>query len=396
MSGVLYIVGGGINQSEEQIFSEFIKSSGGPLAKFAFVVSASGDNPDAVFESYVETFAKLGVARQRCVLIPLYAQHVKDKHGFNARNGDHDCIPPAFENVTGVWFSGGDQYHTAKCLLRSDGTYTRALKIIHQIYKQGGSIGGSSAGAAIMGRIMIGGGNNRGVLYHDTVFGYDDYKEISQKDDSVSPLILAKGLGFFPCGIIDQHFNKRPRLLRLIEACITNPQGVDQGFGISEDTALVYKDNVIEVLGTGSVYIIDCCNAVKTANGCYDGLMLHALQQGDRLNQKTGKFMLADDCKNKNTKYVTRDYISGGIIDSPFFSDFIDTNLLSAKGNCIYSSGEKCIYSAKESVIYEAHEKTYKVVLKYFRDENTKGYRSVRSTSFVNVCLTVSTYLGNL
>jgi len=185
-----------MNRGEEEIVSAFIASAGGPAAKFAFVVSASGDDPDGTFRSYVDDFARLGVERQNCVLIPLYAMHVKDERGFNAYNGDEESLPALLEGVTGVWFSGGDQYHTAQCFLRPDGTYTRALEILHEIYQKGGAIGGSSAGAAIMSHVMIGGGNNRGTLYHDTVFGYDTYEEIDEKDDPAAPLILARGLGF--------------------------------------------------------------------------------------------------------------------------------------------------------------------------------------------------------
>ena len=63
-------------------------------------------------------------------------------------------------------------------------------------------MGGSSAGAAIMSRVMIGGGNNRGTLHYPTVFGYDTYKEIDEKNDPVAPLILVQGLGFFPDGVL--------------------------------------------------------------------------------------------------------------------------------------------------------------------------------------------------
>ncbi|HHY12716.1 MAG TPA: cyanophycinase [Firmicutes bacterium] len=390
MAGTLYIVGGGMNRGEEEIVSAFIASAGGPAAKFAFVVSASGDDPDGTFRSYVDDFARLGVERQNCVLIPLYAMHVKDERGFNAYNGDEESLPALLEGVTGVWFSGGDQYHTAQCFLRPDGTYTRALEILHEIYQKGGAIGGSSAGAAIMSHVMIGGGNNRGTLYHDTVFGYDTYEEIDEKDDPAAPLILARGLGFFPQGVVDQHFNKRPRLLRSIEACLANREGIRVGFAVSEDTALVYNNGHISVLGSAGVYIIDCRNAVKTGNGCYDGVVLHAIHKGDSLDEKTGEILLAGDCRGGKPRYVSCDYVSGGIIDSPAFDSFIDINLLQARDDCMYFCEKRNMRYAKGIVAYEAHEKTYAVVLKYFRGDKTRGYRSAH-TSFADVELAVRT-----
>jgi len=92
-----------------------------------------------------------------------------------------------------------------------------------------------------MSHVMIGDGNNRGMLYHDTVFGYDTYDEICRINDPAAPLIITRGLGFFTDGIVDQHFNARPRMLRTIEACFANVDGARVGFGVSEDTALVYR-----------------------------------------------------------------------------------------------------------------------------------------------------------
>ena len=252
MAGTLYIAGGAMRASEHEVLSAFVESAGGPSSRFAFVVSASGSDPDDTFRGCVEDFARLGVPKENCVLIPLYAKHVKDERGFNALNGDEESLPRLFEGVTGVWFTGGDQYFTAHCFLRPDGTYTRALQIIHSIYERGGAIGGSSAGAAIMSDVMIGGGNNRGVLYHDVVYGYDTYDALCEEGDPAEPLILVKGLGFLRHAVVDQHFNARPRLLRSIEACLANRDGIRVAYGVSEDTALVYKGGSIRYLGVAA------------------------------------------------------------------------------------------------------------------------------------------------
>ena len=74
----------------------------------------------------------MGVAPENVVLIPLYDPDVRDERGFNALNGDHPCLPALFEGVRGAWFTGGDQYYTAKCFLRPDGTPTRALELLHE------------------------------------------------------------------------------------------------------------------------------------------------------------------------------------------------------------------------------------------------------------------------
>ena len=375
-------------ESAREIFSEFVRCAGGPRAKIAFVVSASGKDPDDTFRSYVKDFEELGVKAGNCVLVPLYPEGVVDERGFANSDGDHDSLPGLLEGVSGVWFTGGDQYHTAKCLLRPDGTCTRALEILHHIYRQGGVVGGTSAGAAIMGKVMIGGGNNRGVLHHDVVFGYDRYQEIEERNDPVSPLILAQGLGFFPGGIVDQHFNARPRLLRTVEACLSNPEGVRVGYGVSEDTALVYQDGSMSVLGSAGVYVVDCRNAVKLGKGCYEGVVLHAIHKGDCI--RSGAIRLACDAPSGSPSYPPRDYVCGAIVGNPGFCDFVDTHVLRAHRDSMYFSEEQESFYAKGVVVHEAYGRTYGVALRYYRTQRTKGYRRAH-TSFKDVELSVRT-----
>ena len=144
MEGTLFIVGGGLNRSADEVFSALIERAGGPQSRFAFVVSASGEGPDETFRSYVEDFGKLGVPADHCVLVPLYAEHVRDERGYNAFTGDADGLCELLEGVTGVWFTGGDQYFTAGCFLRKDGSDTRLLAKLREIYANGGEYEGHS------------------------------------------------------------------------------------------------------------------------------------------------------------------------------------------------------------------------------------------------------------
>lgn len=71
----------------------------------------------------------------------------------------------------------------------------------------------------------------------------------------VSPeqLLLSRGLGFLPGGIVDQHFNRRARLQRLLAAMEDADE--NEGFGISEDTALEVSlsDRALRVHGSAYV-----------------------------------------------------------------------------------------------------------------------------------------------
>ena len=42
MEGTLFIVGGGLIQSADEVFAELIRRAGGANGRFAFIVSASG------------------------------------------------------------------------------------------------------------------------------------------------------------------------------------------------------------------------------------------------------------------------------------------------------------------------------------------------------------------
>src|SRR3546814_10557581 len=66
---------------------------------------------------------------------------------------------------------------------------------------------------------------------------------------------MAPGLGFVRDAIIDQHFAERGRIGRLLGAVAQNPRVI--GIGIDEDTAILLRDDALEVLGSGAVYIVD-------------------------------------------------------------------------------------------------------------------------------------------
>ena len=89
---------------------------------------------------------------------------------------------------------------------------TPLQKKLIEIYRAGAVIGGTSAGAAIMSKVMITG------------------DELINKDSTNIFLAILKGnvqtiegLGFLDQVIIDQHFVKRKRLNRLISVVLENP-----------------------------------------------------------------------------------------------------------------------------------------------------------------------------
>lgn len=389
MKGSLLIVGGGLNASQDEVFSALMEKAGGKGSKIAIFTTASGQQPDELFSSYRNDFVQLGLPEENCIQIPLYAPHIKDQLGRNAITGDAEGICSYLDGVTGVWFTGGNQYFTAHAMVRPDGSDTALLRRVREIYENGGVIGGSSAGAAIMSRVMIGTGNNQGILAEPARFGYGDYDPYEEAIDPIDPLRLTTGLGFFTHGVVDQHFNKRPRLLRLIQSCISNRENARVGYAVSEDTALVYHQGEIQVLGSAGVYIADCRKAVQTGLGCYEGVVLHALHKGDRCSTENLTVTLAQPSPERDYDFDD-DYISDGIINSPCFDDMMEKYLL--RGDEAYMG--RCpltgLPRVRGAVAYDVGGKTKLVVLNYLRREDTQGYRR-QHTSFTGVGLNIQT-----
>jgi cyanophycinase len=90
-------------------------------------------------------------------------------------------------------------------------------------HNNGGDIIGTSAGASFMGEIMPLGNTH------------------------------AQGFGLVP-HIIDQHFSQGNRMGRLVNLVREFPDRI--GIGIDENTAVIYTDSQMQIMGEGQVYVI--------------------------------------------------------------------------------------------------------------------------------------------
>lgn len=163
------------------------------------------------------------------------------------------------KEATFIWFPGGDQNRLTKAL-----EHTGLPEAIRARYVDGALVGGTSAGAAVLSRVMI--------------TGEADLQSITAAKTETAP-----GLALFPDAILDQHFLKRQRVNRLISAVLDHPDLV--GIGIDETTAIFVTGRRFEVLGKNSVLVIDARKAAvdKTAAGLLAtgrGLMMSVLKAG--------------------------------------------------------------------------------------------------------------------
>ena len=115
---------------------------------------------------------------------------------------------------------------------------------IHEAYKNGATIAGTSAGAAVMSRYMITGKELLGdTTYHAT------FRKIWKNN-----IEFQEGLGLLPKAIIDQHFIARSRYNRLFSALAAFPEF--PCIGIDEATAIIVKGDKATVTGESQVIVL--------------------------------------------------------------------------------------------------------------------------------------------
>ncbi|HJQ33827.1 MAG TPA: cyanophycinase [Pyrinomonadaceae bacterium] len=252
--GRLVAVGGGrIKEGDAPILKEFVKLARGARARVV-VMTVATDEPAAAAREYTNAFKRLGVDDVKSVDVSARADALKPES------------LEAVEHATGLFFTGGDQLHITSLL---GGTEMQAL--MHRRYEKGLVIGGTSAGAAMMGNSMILGGGG-------------------EENPKVGAVEIGPGMDLLIGAVIDTHFSQRGRHGRLLTAVAHYPQ--DLGLGIDEKTAMVVHRNEFEVIGEGAVVVIDAgamtyTSLPYTEKG--DGLSLydvrvHVLSAGARFD----------------------------------------------------------------------------------------------------------------
>lgn len=214
--GTLIIVGGG-NVGPE-IWAKFVEKAGGTNAKIIYVPTAGDDS--TILKNNSVTVRKL----KELGLNNITVLHTRDP---KIANTDKFAAP--IRQATGVWFEGGRQWKIADAFLG-----TLAQKEFNALLNRGGVIGGTSAGATILGSYLF-----RGDTKGNTILVGDH----------------AQGLDFIHNVAIDQHILKRNRQFDLPSFIKTHPDLL--GIGIDESTAILVHQNQFEVLGVSYVAISD-------------------------------------------------------------------------------------------------------------------------------------------
>ncbi|MBL8965479.1 MAG: cyanophycinase [Spirochaetaceae bacterium] len=297
--GDMVIVGGAELLHRAAILHRFVDMAGGPGGRFAVLASATAA-PLAGFEKMRAWLGELGVDPERVELL-----RVSGAVAGMERGAYEAAEVERLRRADGLWLLGGDQNATI-ALLRGEGGGDSGgdSPLLAALRERAGRpraagglvVGGTSAGAAVLSDPMIGAGTSFGALALPRATAAGE-AEMS------SALYVLPGFGLFGEGMIDQHFDTRARLARLLEAALVEDGARRPAFGIAEATALVYEgaSRRIGVVGAGALYIVDPRPAVRrfvpTAAGprvAIQGALLHCLTEGDSYEAATGVFDFGD------------------------------------------------------------------------------------------------------
>lgn len=203
ISGSLLLVGGG--KTPDSAIDQFVRIAGGENGHLVIIptASAKADEKDAdqkAIERWkAHKFASVTVL------------HTRDREKAN----EDDFVAP-LKKATAVWIPGGSQSKLTEAYLG-----TQVEKELYALLKRDGIIGGTSAGAAVMSKVMIASGKEKAEL--------------------------KTGFDLLPGAIVDQHFTQRKRQNRLWDALSRSPGRF--GIGIDEDTAVLVRGRRLLVLG---------------------------------------------------------------------------------------------------------------------------------------------------
>jgi len=260
-AGHLLIIGGAEDKlRQRQILSRFAALAGGSDGRVVVISTASSLGDEAT-QLYQSLFHQLGIPDVRG-LRPLTRDEANDP-----------AVCAELDDATGVFMTGGNQLRLSSVI-----GGTALGKAIVERHKHGAIVAGTSAGASAISTHMVAFGTS----------GPTPKQRMTQ---------MSAGLGLLSGVIIDQHFEQRNRLGRLLALVAQSPALL--GMGIDEDTAaLVSPAGVAEVIGKGSVMILD---PAKIQTDAYEvkrhrpmmisGVVLHSLPSGYRFDLRRRRLL---------------------------------------------------------------------------------------------------------
>ena len=222
VKGKLIIIGGG--SRPDDLVERIIAESGLKTGGYCVILPMSSEDPDSSVYYASQQFLERGI---------------KNLFGFNFKK-DQPIKASWIDSIRManlIYITGGDQ---TRFMGIAEGT--EIVTAIHDAYKRGAVVSGTSAGAAVMSKLMITGNELKKKEYAAT------FETIESNN-----IEIKTGLGLLTTTIIDQHFLIRSRHNRLLTAIIEHPEMT--GIGIDESTAILVNGKNVEVLGASQVLV---------------------------------------------------------------------------------------------------------------------------------------------
>jgi cyanophycinase len=181
------------------------------------------------------------------------------------------------KEATGVFITGGNQLRLVTVV-----GATKLEDALVSAHDRGAVVGGTSAGASAVAAHMVAFGRSGASPKHRMIH-------------------LSAGLGLVQGIVVDQHFEQRGRWGRLLAAVALSPRLL--GIGLDEDTAaVIHADRTLEVLGRGSVTIVDGSQVTTDAHQMHghrpmmvSGAIVHALPSGYRFDLRARHLLPSED-----------------------------------------------------------------------------------------------------
>jgi cyanophycinase len=221
--GKLFIIGGG--DRSKALMQTLIGTADMKPQDYAVVLPMSSEYPDTSFFYFKEDYDP--VCKNAIVCFNFTKETVNNKSWLDS-----------LQHARLIFITGGDQLRFMNIVLN-----TPVYQAIQNAYKNGATIGGTSAGAAVMSKHMITGNQLSDTSYSATFrIVHDNNIEIKE------------GLGLLTSAIIDQHFIVRSRYNRLLSAIAKYPSL--PCIGIDEATAIIVQGNKVKVTGESQVIVL--------------------------------------------------------------------------------------------------------------------------------------------
>ncbi|MBW3630328.1 MAG: cyanophycinase [Gemmatimonadetes bacterium] len=217
--GTLVLIGGACTPNGDALGS-FLRISGALDGERIVGLTTASSQPAAAAHDWLEAFEGAGANN---VEIPVVDR--RDR-------AQDPKIAAMIRDARAIFLGGGDQVHLVSTI---DGS--RVGRALREAYQNGAVVCGTSAGAAALTETILAGGEP------------DEYGQMQE-------MHLGPGFGMLGFrAVIDTHFSQRRRLQRLFMVVAQNPDLM--GLGIDEDTAMVVRGHLAEVVGQGSVTFVD-------------------------------------------------------------------------------------------------------------------------------------------